>query len=403
MVFKDDEISNYEEEIPMKKLLAVVLAAVMVLSLGVVSFAANENDGKATDEFPADVTAANTVVEGDLTSTMFVKGDNVTNILDDAGTQNAESDITLYIPVSGITATYVNADGDPVADPTDKLEDILSDGDLVRFSQKFEEGGKMVISVKWVEAKVADMEGTGTGRAYYVEIKLNEDLTDEETKVELKYTFTAKENIQGKDTFGIKKGAKLIGDVVFYVENGEMRLDDTATVGTSGKYAKAEKNEDNSLEWEDNNNTIAKLEFSANDDPDAFYPRMTTSWELAIGDSINNKNFEGTDAVVRAFRAAPVEIPCTSRASFYLYMPDEFGDDVDPADVAIYEVKDNEFVDVTSKFEYVETDEDGNDIDGFLTRTRTLGVYVICEKAVEETALVDGNPVPEKENPGTGR
>ena len=250
---------------------------------------------------------------------------------------------------------------------------------------------------------IRDREGAGVGRAYYVEIKLNEDLTDEETKVELKYTFTTKENIDCTGGYAIKKGAKLTGDVVFYVENGVINLDDTTAAGTSGKYAKAEKNEDNSLEWEDNNNTIAKLEFSANDDPDAFYPRMTTSWELAIGDTINNKNFEGTDAVVRAFRAAPVEIPCTSRASFYLYMPDEFGDDVDPADVAIYEVKDNEFVDVTSKFEYVETDEDGNDIDGFLTRTRTLGVYVICEKAVEETALVDGTPVPEKENPGTGR
>lgn len=384
----------------MKKLLAVVLAAVMVLSLGVVAFAA---DGDTMDDISA-ITNDKLAVEGDLTTgKLYVKGTQDDVLA--SGTQNATSDITLYIPVSQITASFVAADDSALTgtDVTAKLADILSDGDLVRFSKKFEEGGKAVKSVKWVEEKVATAEGTGTGRAYYVEIKLNEDLTDEETKVELKYTFTAKENIQGKDTFGIKKGAKLIGDVVFYVENGVINLDDTTAAGTSGRYAKAEKNEDNSLEWEDNNNTIAKLEFSANDDPDAFYPRMTTSWELAIGDSINNKNFEGTDAVVRAFRAAPVEIPCTSRASFYLYMPDEFGDDVDPADVAIYEVKDNEFVDVTSKFEYVETDEDGNDIDGFLTRTRTLGVYVICEKAVEETALVDGTPVPEKENPGTGR
>ncbi|MBC8586469.1 hypothetical protein [Youxingia wuxianensis] len=384
----------------MKKLLAVVLAAVMVLSLGVVAFAA---DGDTMDDISA-ITNDKLAVEGDLTTgKLYVKGTQDDVLA--SGTQNATSDITLYIPVSQITASFVAADDSALTGTgvTAKLADILSDGDLVRFSKKFEEGGKAVKSVKWVEEKVATAEGTGTGRAYYIEIKLNEDLTDEETKVELKYTFTTKENIEGKTGYAIKKGAKLTGDVVFYVENGEMRLDDTATVGASGYYAKAEKNEDNSLEWEDNNNTIAKLEFSANDDPDAFYPRMTTSWELAIGDSINNKNFEGTDAVVRAFRAAPVEIPCTSRASFYLYMPAEFGDDVDPADVAIYEVKDNEFVDVTSKFEYVETDEDGNDIDGFLTRTRTLGVYVICEKAVEETALVDGTPVPEKENPGTGR
>lgn len=376
----------------MKKLLAVVLAAVMVLSLGVVSFAAA---GDVLDDMTG-VASFTPSLDMEITDAEVVYDDSTVAL---SATDNIASDKTFYIPMTAFD-TMAKEDGTPVtADSAAVIQAALADSDITTFSKKYEEGGKAVASIKRDEYKINGV------RTDAIEIALKEDLTDEETKVEVELRFSFRKNVSMNlaNSSAIEKGTKATATLVFYVENGVMRLDDTATVGTSGVYAKAEKNEDNSLEWEDNNNTIAKLEFSANDDPDAFYPRMTTSWELAIGDTINNKNFEGTDAVVRAFRAAPVEIPCTSRASFYLYMPAEFGDDVDPADVAIYEVKDNEFVDVTSKFEYVETDEDGNDVDGFLTRTRTLGVYVICEKAVEETALVDGNPVPEKENPGTGR
>ncbi|MBC8586467.1 hypothetical protein [Youxingia wuxianensis] len=377
----------------MKKLLAVVLAAVMVLSLGVVSFAAK---GDVLDDMTG-VASYTPSLDMEITEADVVYDDGITQALN--ATSNIASDNTFYIPMTAFDTITLENGGAVSAGTAAVIQAALADSDITTFSKKYEEGGKAVASIKRDEYKINGV------RTDAIEIALKEDLTDEETKVEVELRFNFRKNVSMNlaNSSAIEKGTKATATLVFYVENGEMRLDDTATVGTSGVYAKAEKNEDNSLEWEDNNNTIAKLEFSANDDPDAFYPRMTTSWELAIGDTINNKNFEGTDAVVRAFRAAPVEIPCTSRASFYLYMPAEFGDDVDPADVAIYEVKDNEFVDVTSKFEYVETDEDGNDVDGFLTRTRTLGVYVICEKAVEETALVDGTPVPEKENPGTGR
>ena len=303
--------------------------------------------------------------------------------------------------------------------------DYFSDDDV--FKVKYDKGDdntKMIKSLKVTDKSIKDI-----GRQTALEIKLQNDMTDADYKVNPTATFTAKKYIilndeaiaagvlnvskidsyvdteeeakKVEDKTYLAPGTKITLDIGnFYVNNTLEEGDQDWTAGTGGFIAKPVKNDDNEITWEDENDTIARLTFEGDSDVNKYYPKLSTKWDNAD----YAENFKDTDAFFRSFVGNPT-ISATSRPVLELYNPfvNEDGEDtVAVEDIVIYEVVDGALVDVTAKFTAGEND-DGDSV--FTLKTRTLGTYIFSNGAATaaEEAPAEEAPSDVKENPGTGR
>ena len=351
----------------MKKLLAVVLAAVMALSLGVVAFAA----------------------EYDATYTYDVKD----------GSKTAKNEIypddSVYLKLNGI-----KVDVPQIADPglttaVTLNEKDFTDGDL--WKVKFDKGGdnsKMIAKISLSE------KNYGGDRGPWVKIETKADYTTDEFKIKPSMTLTAKDDITIGGVVRFVKGDKINVDFgTIYISNDEDPADQDYAAGTGGVVLKPTKNDDNEITWEDEQNTIAVLKFMGDDNQTKFFPKLSTKWE----DADYAEYFADQDAFIFNFKgsvAGETKISSTSRATLELYNPyydsDEDEYTVDPENCIVYQVQEDGTM-AEAAFKVVEN-EDGDMV--FQTKTRELGIYIIAEKpyttAVEDVETPDdGKAIPD--------
>ena len=351
----------------MKKLLAVVLAAVMALSLGVVAFAA----------------------EYDATYTYDVKD----------GSKTAKNEIypddSVYLKLNGI-----KVDVPQIADPSLTTavtlnEKDFTDGDL--WKVKFDKGGdnsKMIAKISLSE------KNYGGDRGPWVKIETKADYTTDEFKIKPSMTLPAKDDITIGGVVRFVKGDKINVDFgTIYISNDEDPADQDYAAGTGGVVLKPTKNDDNEITWEDEQNTIAVLKFMGDDNQTKFFPKLSTKWE----DADYAEYFADQDAFIFNFKgsvAGETKISSTSRATLELYNPyydsDEDEYTVDPENCIVYQVQEDGTM-AEAAFKVVEN-EDGDMV--FQTKTRELGIYIIAEKpyttAVEDVETPDdGKAIPD--------
>lgn len=317
-----------------------------------------------------------------------------------------------------------------------KVKGVFADLDYFKFDVSKGENAKQIKKVSVVEKRfnsklttLVDSEEVavdGTdGRNTFVKVDLNDNMTDSEYKV----SFDLKVKVDKNGLPGYTKGESSkkfeeIGAVWMY--NRTDTTDDTEFMaGTGGIMVKPVKNEENTVLWTDENRDLARLTFTADSDVAKYFPKLSTKWPNATYAQL----FDDQDAFVFDFVGNP-KISSTSRAVLELFCPFLDSDDeysVDPESVVIYQVADDatlaastevelakaildgRLIDVTDKFTAGEN-EDGDFV--YTTKTRTLGTYIIAEKAPSEEAFEeaegeapDEKPTEDtgKDNPGTGR
>lgn len=381
----------------MKKLLAAALAVATVASLSTVSFAAKT--------YP--INWDNRAFFDDGTWAAY---DNANTV---------KPDKTLYFGMGYV----VDDAGQWALDPA-----YYTEKDFFKVkTDKGDENAKMIKSMALSEKNIQGSRGP------WFEVKLNDDYTDDEFKINPSFTLTAKDDfyvttktvdltangqtvtyklvapVDGQDTTGmnivINKGDKFVYEIgKYYISNSTDNADQDYMAGTGGIVLKPTKNDDNEITWEDENNTIATLKFYSDDDAAKFFPKLTTKWDNAdYAEYFADQNAFIFDFVGRA--AGETKIASTSRATLELYNPyydwDEDVLTVAPEDCVIYQIVDGELVDVTASFTALQND-DGDYV--FQTKTRELGCYIIAE--AEAAAVVDPGttaPTDEKPVPNTGR
>lgn len=365
----------------LKKVLAGAMALATVASMSVVSFAA----------------------ERDFTITMF--NDDTKKAISEGDT--VASDITVYLDLS---------------DAVKKLDPTLDSGELTnkdyfKVDVDKEEGSKVIKAITLQDKEYIK----GQGRKPVLKVELKELMDDSDNKVELKVTVSAK-NKAVNDKIVTSNADEFVDTVKFFVSNTVNEGDQTYTAGTSGVVLKPLKNEENEIEWEDNNNTLARLTFDADSDVAKSYPKLSTKWSNDVYAAM----FADQDAYIFDFVGNPT-ISATARPVLELYNPFMNDDDEitlenpviflvnDDATLAAsteevelaQAILDGRLVDITDKFTAGEN-EDGDYV--FTTKTRTLGTYIICENYPSDEAFDEAESVPEtpsedtgKYNPGTGR
>ena len=351
----------------MKKLLAVVLAAVMALSLGVVAFAA----------------------EYDATYTYDVKD----------GSKTAKNEIypddSVYLKLNGIKVDVPQIANPSLTTAVTLNEKDFTDGDL--WKVKFDKGGdnsKMIAKISLSE------KNYGGDRGPWVKIETKADYTTDEFKIKPSMTLTAKDDITIGGVVRFVKGDKINVDFgTIYISNDEDPADQDYAAGTGGVVLKPTKNDDNEITWEDEQNTIAVLKFMGDDNQTKFFPKLSTKWE----DADYAEYFADQDAFIFNFKgsvAGETKISSTSRATLELYNPyydsDEDEYTVDPENCIVYQVQEDGTM-AEAAFKVVEN-EDGDMV--FQTKTRELGIYIIAEKpyttAVEDVETPDdGKAIPD--------
>ena len=377
----------------MKKLLSVLLAATTVVSLGGAAVYAEDTEYDM----------------GDLT--VYVD-DGVTDIDD-----TTAPDKKVYVKLSEVADNIIPSTS---ARANATVKKILDDDDYFKFKyKKGSDNSKMILDINLVEKKLGS-----NPRDTYIEIKLADDYTDDEYKINPTFTFTVKEDFYYWDDSTNKKGMFLPtdesapsgythearydledgdeyeGEFTIWISNTELEADEDFAAGTGGVTLKPTKNDDNEIVWYDENDDIAKLTFEGDSSVDNFYPKLSTKWDNAT----YAEYFADQDAFIFDFISNP-NISSTSRPVLTIYDPyyDYENDEVtvDPENVVIYKVVDGELVDDTANWAYDETD-DGEM--AYTTKTRQLGTYIFCEVAVAGSEEVVEEPVDDgKVIPNTGR
>ena len=369
----------------LKKVLAGAMALATVASMSVVAFAA-----------PTDVTANITYYNDDTKDSGSI-----------SATQDTPSDTTVYIDLSGAASVFGLKDANELVNKD--YFDIDIDKD---------EGSKVI---KAITQQEKDYNKTGT-RKPVLKVEFKELMDDSDNKVQLTVNISPKSK-------GLKEIAGLVdGEAEFvfkmFVSN---KVDDndtdlTYTAGTTGVVMKPVKNEENVVEWEDANDTIARLTYDADSDVAKSYPKLSTKWSNDVYAAM----FADQDAYIFDFVGNPT-ISATARPVLELFNPFMNEDDEvtlenpviflvnDDATLAAsteevelaQAILDGRLVDITDQFTAGEN-EDGDYV--FTTKTRTLGTYIICENYPSDEAFDEAESVPEtpsedtgKYNPGTGR
>ncbi len=258
----------------MKKLLAVVLAAMMVLSLGVMASAIQREDN-AVIKVDAQWYDGNTDKPiGDLHHLNWVNIDQV-----DPTNDLVQPDSTVWIALGGNSGVFTDKDLFKVK--TDKGDD----------------NAKLISKVS-VATSTSDKYKTA-GRQDSIKIEVKPVYDDGDYKFTPSVKFTAKEDktvvptfynvpeekdgagnvVRAKDT--VNEGDYLQVDISFYMANVVQGADQDYNAGDGGVVLKPAKNDDNEITWEDENNTIATLKFAGDDNQTKFFPKLSTKWEDA--------------------------------------------------------------------------------------------------------------------------
>lgn len=367
----------------MKKILASILAMSMVASMGITAF--------ATATYDTDLSI-------DLEPTEVFDSDGYK-----LGSDTVKPDKKLYIRVD---INELDAD-------MNRLGDIIDEGKLMKVKlSKGDENAKMISSVKLVEKVLG-----GWSRQYYIEVVLNDDMTDTEYKIAPVFKLTAKKDLindngrlreanagevasTSSDSFTIASGVDVEYTVNLWISNTKNTGDQDYLNGTGGVYLKPDKNDENEVLWSDENRDFALLAMEVDSVAKYIYPKLSTKWD----NSQYAEMFADQDAFRLDFVGNP-ELPSTSRAVLDLYVPylDEDGDlTVDEENIIVYEETEDGLVDITAKGEFGVND---NDETIFRMKTRQLGTYIFAEAeaTVAGDEVVD-EPVTDdiKTNPGTG-
>lgn len=201
----------------------------------------------------------------------------------------------------------------------------------------------------------------------------------DERKANAEIEFKAKKDKDGS----WKKGETAILNLNMWISNKKVSGSDGDADTGEKIYFSPEANENNVLIWGDDR---AALEFTADDDAKDFYARLSTKSMSDIyseyGDPVD------ADLWFYDFVGNP-SIPSTSRAYLTLGIPWDDDDDYtpNPHDVYIYRLdKDGYLEDVTAMFIY---SEDDREIEGWTTRTRTLGTYIVSDTELDIDSYYD--------------
>ena len=346
---------------------------------------------------------------GDLT----VYYDDESKVEDDNANHNNDTvtpDQKVYVKLSDVADEIIDATlGQTGTARARVLADLLDDDDWFKFKyKKGSDNSKMILGISLVEKNL-----DGNGRDKYIEIKLADDYTDDEYKINPTFIFTVKEDMWFTAAGGwtqddpnnaaaqkLEDGDEFEGEFTIWISNTEEDADADYAAGTGGVTLKPTKNDDNEIVWYDENDDIAMLTFEGDSSVDNFYPKLSTKWD----NSTYATYFADQDAFIFDFISNP-DISSTSRPVLTIYDPyydyEEDESLVDSENVVIYQVVDGELVDVTADWSYGET-EDGEM--AYTTKTRQLGTYIFCEVAVAGSEEVVEEPVDDgKVIPNTGR
>lgn len=252
----------------------------------------------------------------------------------------------------------------------------LVDDDLFKISVDKDGDGKSLISkIEQVEEKRLG----GMTRASYLKVTLKDMTSTDERKANAEIEFKAKKDKDGS----WKKGETAILNLNMWISNKKVSGSDGDADTGEKIYFSPEANENNVLIWGDDR---AALEFTADDDAKDFYARLSTKSMSDIyseyGDPVD------ADLWFYDFVGNP-SIPSTSRAYLTLGIPWDDDDDYtpNPHDVYIYRLdKDGYLEDVTAMFTY---SEDDREIEGWTTRTRTLGTYIVSDTELDIDSYYD--------------
>lgn len=366
----------------MKKVLALVLALATVMSMGVVAFAAELtlDDGEVTAEGYAAI----------------FRKDSATNEEAAVRSNSIESlpDKTIYFVLPS-SVEITDGGNSPKKDTITDAQ--LADEDLFKFKYKKTENGKYIKSIKLIEK---DVNSGVAGRENVIEVKLVDDMTDNEYKIKFEASFASKSDWDEKannDDITV-----YMPEFTIWMGNDKDETDDeTYAAGEGGKYVKPVKNEENTIAWEDENDTLATLTADMDSDTKYYFPKLSTKWDNVKYAEL----FNDQDAFVRQWVGTP-EISSTSRATLELNVPYVDEDDeltVDEESIIVYEeTADGELIDITDKGTFTTNDDDEY---VFTMKTRRLGTYIFAEAPVteaEDEVPADEVVDADKVNPGTG-
>lgn len=257
----------------------------------------------------------------------------------------------------------------------------LADNDYFTFRLDRDENGKYLDSVKLVTKRLDENR-----RRHYIEVELKETKMSEDKKVTFDAYFKAKNSVN-RDGRSWNSGDIISIRFALWVDNREEDGEDATIDVGEGIVFNPVSNAKNTITW-GGDDDIASLEFEANDDADKFFAKLSTK----VNDRVYREYGDPADADLffRTFTGRP-SIDSTSRGTLTLYNPwsDEYdryyyNDGVDPRDCYIYSVdRDGYLEDITDRFTYVDEDETESGIDGWQTRVRTLGSYVISDRELD--------------------
>ena len=340
----------------MKKLIALISAVMLTLSClsagvfavgpGTVTIDAGTGIGAAYDEDAMPI--AGTVYNG-------------------GSIEGITPDQTIYLKIMGAQLLNSNdlSDGATIID-----SNVLADDDYFKLKVKKDGDGRRLIDEV---SQVSEKKDANGNRCGWLKIVIApSDMTDEQ-KAELRLTFTAKED---NEDGGWSEDDFATVELDLWINNPLEKGDDyDAEPGDQFVYQPV-SNENNELTWDD----VAILKFTADDDASKFYARLSTKADKSV-----YQNYPDAELYFRNFSGNP-NISTTSRATLILLNPWMQDDSVlvNPKSCHIY-TKDSDGVlsDVTSLFTYLETDEEGNEVNGWRIKTRMLGSYVISNIELE--------------------
>ncbi|RGX54767.1 hypothetical protein DWV16_12630 [Anaerotruncus sp. AF02-27] len=379
----------------MKRVLAMILAAALSLSVGITAFAAPEEGDYMTEKEIAETIGKITMGKGVLELNAAHPFDADGKEISDA-TSDFRSDEDFYV-----TSPYL------------AKNPVFNDRDLFKVKFDKDDNANRFRYVLIVEKKFPELSGIWepykNERIVAFRFILNETPSDEEFKISGTAIFTAKKDIVAFDshkrfeeatdallaelkadgTSGyvgvIKKGTKIEIPVEGFVQNTKYDADYTATAGDGGIVVKPLKNEDSEITWEDANDTLAKLSVSGDNDTSKMAVKLSTKWYPTAP---YTPLFANQDAFIRNFWHNP-EIPSTSRATLELPVPyvDEDGElTVEEDDIIVYDVSSGQLADITSKGKFVTNDDDEL---VFSLKTRQLGTYIFASEPIAVPAKAE--------------
>lgn len=422
-----------------KKLVAGTLVAAVVASSGVIASAWNDPLANGADQFEK------TQIHADKVNQIYFEAEEGT--YEDLTAQFNETipNVSIYISLEDVDWNLVELDesnhapGENTPGIDAGLKTSLASHlvDSKKFSFKSDKGDDDRKIIKKISVVEKDL---GSGRKPFIKIDINDDYTNKEFKITPSFTFTSKVFLDGRSGSlrevekasdvsasttggfgGVYKGTKYIieskalqmgpgtaGAIYFQNELIKNNSDNDWVAGQGGVVVRPAKNEDNTVTWEDENRTIARLEFFADSSTTYSFPKLSTKWDNTDYAEL----FAEQDAYIFDFVGTP-KIGATARPTLQIYNPyyDEENEElrVDPSDVTIYVVSaSGELIDTTKEWT-AKTNDDGDEVFETKTNTRTLGTYIFVEKAIHEEAAEEPAvpevtaPEPVKPNPGTGR